>query len=65
MENLTTNYLAANEALQLSARRFVLNIFEHVRQIFEFITINEYTVWFFVQRLNRYTALNQVVSVYL
>ncbi|KAM8713639.1 hypothetical protein ACLKA7_013890 [Drosophila subpalustris] len=60
LDKLTTSCLATNEALRLSERRFVLHIFEEVRQIFEFITVNEYTVWFFVPRLNRFTALTQL-----
>lgn len=40
----------------------MLHIFEQVRTIFENITAKEYTVWFFVPRLNNYTTLEHVVS---
>ncbi|XP_023162511.1 protein ORD isoform X2 [Drosophila hydei] len=60
LKKLATNCLAANEATRLTERRFLLQMFDKVRIIFEYITINEYTVWFFVPRLNRYTALDQV-----
>lgn len=63
LEKLATNCLATIEIVRLSERRFVLHIFELVREIFEFITFSEYTVWFFVPRLNRYTTLDQVVRV--
>ncbi|XP_034476134.1 protein ORD [Drosophila innubila] len=60
LEKMATKCLAAIEIVRLSERRFVLQIFEQVRQIFEFITFSEYTVWFFVPRLNMYTTLDQV-----
>ncbi|EDW60246.1 protein ORD isoform X1 [Drosophila virilis] len=60
LKRLANNFLVANETTRLTERRFLLHIFDQVRCIFEYITINEYTVWFFVPRLNRYTALDQV-----
>ncbi|XP_017864844.1 PREDICTED: protein ORD [Drosophila arizonae] len=60
LKKLATNCLAACEATRQSERRFLLQIFDKVRIIFEYITINQYTVWFFVPRLNRYTALDEV-----
>ncbi|KAH8409649.1 hypothetical protein KR222_004170, partial [Zaprionus bogoriensis] len=60
LQQLTSNCLAASETTRLCERRFVLHIFERVRCLFEYITAGEYTVWFFVPRLNRYTLLQQV-----
>lgn len=62
LHKLTTDCLMASETTRLCERRFVLHIFDQVRSIFEYITANEYTVWFFVPRLNSYTTLEQVVS---
>ncbi|KAH8290899.1 hypothetical protein KR054_006900, partial [Drosophila jambulina] len=45
---LATSYLQVNETVRLSERRFLLNVFDQVRQIFEYITVKEYTVWFLV-----------------
>ncbi|KAH8355237.1 hypothetical protein KR093_009396, partial [Drosophila rubida] len=60
LEQLVSNCLFNMEALRLCERRFVLTVFEDVRQIFEYITCKEYTVWFFVPRLNRFTQLEEV-----
>ncbi|KAH8252287.1 hypothetical protein KR038_002350 [Drosophila bunnanda] len=45
---LATKCLQVNETVRLTERRFVLNVFDQVRQIFEYITVQEYTVWFLV-----------------
>ncbi|KAH8386356.1 hypothetical protein KR200_008308, partial [Drosophila serrata] len=45
---LATKYLQVNETVRLTERRFVLNVFDQVRQIFEYITVQEYSVWFLV-----------------
>lgn len=45
---LATTCLQVNETVRLTERRFVLNVFDQVRQIFEYITVKEYTVWFLV-----------------
>ncbi|KAH8327119.1 hypothetical protein KR074_003133, partial [Drosophila pseudoananassae] len=39
-------YLEVSESLWIEERRFVLNLFNQVRRIFEFITNNQQTVWF-------------------
>lgn len=39
-------YLEVSERLWIQERRFVLDLFNQVRRIFEFITNNEHTVWF-------------------
>ncbi|XP_022222996.2 protein ORD [Drosophila obscura] len=40
--------MTLNEAVRRSEREFVLQVFDHVRRIFEYITMNKYTVWFLV-----------------
>ncbi|KAH8309511.1 hypothetical protein KR059_011204, partial [Drosophila kikkawai] len=45
---MATKCLEVNEAVRLTERSFVLNVFNQVRHIFEYITVNEYTVWFLV-----------------
>ncbi|KAH8298434.1 hypothetical protein KR044_002795, partial [Drosophila immigrans] len=52
LEQLVSRCLFNREAIQLCERRFVLTVFDDVRQIFEYITNHEYTVWFFIPRLN-------------
>ncbi|KAH8358034.1 hypothetical protein KR084_000127, partial [Drosophila pseudotakahashii] len=44
--------LHVNEAVRLAEGKFILDILNQVRQIFEYITSNEYTVWFLVPCLN-------------
>ncbi|XP_070069742.1 protein ORD isoform X1 [Drosophila takahashii] len=44
--------LHVNEAVRLAEGKFILEILNQVRQIFEYITSNEYTVWFLVPCLN-------------
>ncbi|XP_017096515.2 protein ORD [Drosophila bipectinata] len=39
-------YLEVNEKVWVQERRFVLNLFNQVRRIFEFITNSQHTVWF-------------------
>ncbi|KAI8037654.1 protein ORD isoform X1 [Drosophila gunungcola] len=46
-----------NEAVRLSERKFVLQVFDQVCRIFEYITFYEYTVWFLVPRLNNIEQL--------
>lgn len=62
LHKLTSDCLLVSETTRLCERRCVLHIFEQVRSIFENITAKEYTVWFFVPRLNSYTTLEHVVS---
>ncbi|XP_017077681.2 protein ORD [Drosophila eugracilis] len=49
---LVKKCLHVNEAVRLAERKFVLDVFNQVRRIFEFITMNEYTVWFLVPCLH-------------
>ncbi|ALC41334.1 ord [Drosophila busckii] len=57
---LTSACVECTEQLRLAERRFVLQVFRHVRQMFEYITDNDYSVWFFVPSLNRYEELDRV-----
>nr|XP_016928049.1 protein ORD isoform X2 [Drosophila suzukii] len=49
---LVKTCLHVNEAVRLAERKFILEVFDQVRRIFEYITVNEYTVWFLVPCLN-------------
>ncbi|KAH8253712.1 hypothetical protein KR032_006596, partial [Drosophila birchii] len=50
---LASKCLQVNQTVRLSERKFVLNVLDEIRQIFEYITGNEYTVWFLVPSLKR------------
>ncbi|XP_032572478.1 protein ORD [Drosophila sechellia] len=45
---LAKTCLHVNEAVRLTEREFILEVFNQVRHIFEYITAQEYTVWFLV-----------------
>ncbi|XP_062135785.1 protein ORD-like [Drosophila sulfurigaster albostrigata] len=60
LEQLASTCLFNREAIELSERRFLLSVFDDVRKIFEYITCNEYSLYFFVPRLNCYTPLHDV-----
>ncbi|EDV56770.1 protein ORD [Drosophila erecta] len=49
---LVKTCLHVNEAVRLTEREFILEVFNQVRHIFEYITAQEYTVWFLVPCLN-------------
>ncbi|XP_017053749.1 LOW QUALITY PROTEIN: protein ORD [Drosophila ficusphila] len=49
---LAKTCLEVKEAVRLEERKFVLEVFNQVRRIFEYITANEYTVWFVVPSQN-------------
>ncbi|XP_030387631.1 protein ORD isoform X2 [Scaptodrosophila lebanonensis] len=57
---LTTKCLISNKLSDLAERRFVMNLFNDVRRMFEYVTINEYTVWFYVPRLMRFDSMENV-----
>ncbi|XP_068147551.1 protein ORD [Drosophila tropicalis] len=59
---LTTNCLSVIESARLVERHFVLKVFREVHRIFEYITADEYTVMFYVPRLDGYRPLS-VLSV--
>jgi len=60
---LVKTCLHVNEAVRLAERKFILEVFDQVRRIFEYITVNEYTVWFLVPCLNNKDAHNNVDSL--
>ncbi|XP_033252449.1 protein ORD-like [Drosophila miranda] len=45
---LAESCITVNEAVLRSERQFVMQVFNHVRGIFEYITMKQYTVWFLV-----------------
>ncbi|EDW92293.2 protein ORD [Drosophila yakuba] len=49
---LVKTCLHIDEAVRLSEREFILEVFNQVRHIFEYITAQEYTVWFLVPCLS-------------
>jgi len=61
---LVKTCLHVNEAVRLAERKFILEVFDQVRRIFEYITVNEYTVWFLVPCLNNKDQLRPMVSKY-
>ncbi|XP_062132732.1 protein ORD-like isoform X2 [Drosophila sulfurigaster albostrigata] len=60
LEQLASTCLFNREAIRLSERRFLMTVFDDVRKIFEYITCDEYSLYFFVPRLNCYTPLHGV-----
>ncbi|XP_043643575.1 protein ORD [Drosophila teissieri] len=48
ISKLVKTCLHIDEAVRLSEREFILEVFNQVRHIFEYITAQEYTVWFLV-----------------
>ncbi|XP_033252654.1 protein ORD-like [Drosophila miranda] len=45
---LAESCITVNEAVLRSERQFVMQVFNHVRGIFEYFTMKQYTVWFLV-----------------
>ncbi|EDW73679.2 uncharacterized protein Dwil_GK19556 [Drosophila willistoni] len=60
LHKLTTNCLSVIESSRLVERHFVLKVFSEVHRIFEYITAEEYTVMFYVPRLEGYQPLSLV-----
>lgn len=62
MGKLAKTCLHVNEAVRLTEREFILEVFNQVRHIFEYITAQEYTVWFLVPCLGDKDQLRSKVS---
>ncbi|XP_016971074.1 protein ORD [Drosophila rhopaloa] len=58
--NLATTCVEVDDATRLAERRFVLEVFDQVRQIFEYITFDEYSVWFLVPHPNNIEQVDPV-----
>ncbi|KAH8305968.1 hypothetical protein KR018_007342, partial [Drosophila ironensis] len=57
---LAKTCIEVNEFAQLRERQFVLDVFKHVGYIFEYITLNEYTIWFLIPGVNMDDPMTRV-----